>query len=111
MNLPELPTKAEMAPPVVQRSSATRFDDKPQEWDEYQHDPIYSATLPHNIVDGPWSSKEAYIGAHYQILREDGIGPLRKAIEQVRFRPEMNEEDETCIYSDVSHSKSWGKHN
>ncbi|KAK6436820.1 hypothetical protein LTR95_006991 [Oleoguttula sp. CCFEE 5521] len=41
---------------------------------------------------GAWSSKEAYLGAHYELLREDAIQPLRKAVLAFRTEPEQFEE-------------------
>jgi len=64
-NFPEVPMTSEIwsatdpsrdAPPVQ------------EDWNEYQRDADYSATLPHNIIEGPWPSKAEYLGAHYQIV-------------------------------------------
>jgi helicase required for RNAi-mediated heterochromatin assembly 1 len=97
-NLPEIPTKEELMP------NKDRDKDRytPETWNAYQEDPIYDPNLPHNIIDGPWPSTMEYLGAHYQILREDAIAPLRTSIQQFRDDPKMNDSRETHIYTDVS---------
>ena len=30
---------------------------------------------------------DAYLGAHYDLLREDALRPLREAVSQVKFTP------------------------
>lgn len=98
-NLPEVPSSAEIKPvykdPVI-------VEEEPEEWNAYQQDILYDEKLPHNIIDGPWSSKEAYLGAHYQIIREDSIAPLRNAVTEVQANPMMEDTEETCIYTGVS---------
>ncbi|KAF4633146.1 hypothetical protein G7Y89_g4966 [Cudoniella acicularis] len=98
-NLPETPKKSEICPredePQVRSSS-------PEQWDEYQKDPIYSSRLPHNIIQGPWPSASEYIGSHYQILREDAIAPLRGAVTEFRRRPQMMESRDFYIYTHVN---------
>lgn len=93
-NLPEVPTSAEIMPEEVV---------KPQEekWDDYQKEFLYDEKLPTNKIHGPWSSKEAYIGAHYQIHREDAIACLRKSINHFKRYPGMMETQETAIYTNV----------
>lgn len=95
-NLPEIPTKHEIMPDPVDLS------DCEEEWDDYQRDPLYNPSLPTNNVEGPWTSKAAYIGAHYEILREDGIASLRDAVAAVKKNPSMSDHDDICIYTDVS---------
>jgi helicase required for RNAi-mediated heterochromatin assembly 1 len=98
-NLPEVPTKAEVMPKndddADQRSNE-------ESWDDYQNDPIYDPNLPKNIVNGPWPSKQEYISAHYQILREDAVAPLREAIKYFRQHRHMDDDNSTCIYTHVS---------
>lgn len=48
---------------------------------------------------------DAYLSAHYELLREDTIGPLREAICHVRKGPDLNEDafkSTVGIYQDVS---------
>jgi helicase required for RNAi-mediated heterochromatin assembly 1 len=74
-------------------------------WDRYQKEPLYDQNLPHNIVDGPWPSKEAYLGAHYQILREDAIASLRRAVLEFKKCPLLVDDTEICVYKDVRHPR------
>ncbi|RFU29613.1 hypothetical protein B7463_g6744, partial [Scytalidium lignicola] len=94
-NLPEIPTKREIMPDPPDPS------DYEEEWDDYQRDPLYNPSLPMNIVDRPWTSKAAYIGAHYQIVREDGIVSLRDVVASVKKDPMRSGSDDICIYTDV----------
>ncbi|TAQ85205.1 hypothetical protein B7494_g6473 [Chlorociboria aeruginascens] len=98
-NLPEIPDKSEIIPDIE--------EPQPQEerWDDYQHAstdgtiPKYS--LPENITKGPWPSKAAYIGAHYQILREDAIASLRKSVAEFKDFPDMDDSKDTHVYTDI----------
>ena len=74
-NLPEVPTSDEIMPHSFSNPNSTS-----EPWNEYQQDPVYDDALPHNIIDGPWPSKEDYIGAHYQICRKDAIAPLQRSV-------------------------------
>ena len=60
--------------------------------------------LPANRIDGPWKSKDKYLKAHYSLLREDAVSPLRDAVDQFRRSPEMTENDNkvVSIYERVS---------
>ncbi|KAK0105476.1 hypothetical protein ONS96_004862 [Cadophora gregata f. sp. sojae] len=98
-NLPEVPSSAEIKPaykdPVI-------VEEEPEEWDAYQQEIVYNEKLPRNIVDGPWPSKEAYIGAHYQLTREDSNAPLRNAVTEVQANPSMDDTGDTCIYTGLT---------
>ena len=61
--------------------------------------------LPANKIDGPWKNKDKYLKAHYSLLREDAVSPLRDAVDQFRRSPEMSENDNkvVSIYERVSH--------
>ncbi|RDL41661.1 p-loop containing nucleoside triphosphate hydrolase [Venustampulla echinocandica] len=98
-NLPEIPNKNEICPRV---DALVEARVEPEQWDDYQRDPIYNPTLPENTIQGPWPSKADYIGAHYQILREDAIAPLRKAVAEYKRRPNMMEAGDTHIYTHVT---------
>jgi helicase required for RNAi-mediated heterochromatin assembly 1 len=93
-NLPEIPDKIELMPEGEEVEQ--------EEWDSYQKDPTYNRHIPHNIVDRPWDSKEDYLRAHYQILREDAIASLRNSIKSYRANPDMAGDDSTNIYTEVS---------
>ena len=97
-NLPEIPSAAEICPPKKNEDEV----EEEEEWNAYMTDPIYDPDLPTNPIDRPWDSKISYIGAHYQILREDAISPLRRAVAAVQRNPEMMDDDEVCQYIHVS---------
>lgn len=60
--------------------------------------------LPANKIDEAWKNKDKYLKAHYNLLREDAVSPLRDAVELFRRTPEMMENDSTVvsIYEKVS---------
>lgn len=41
-------------------------------------------SIPRNITESAWESKEQYLSAHYELIREDAVLPLRAAVHQVR---------------------------
>lgn len=60
-----------------------------------------------NKIDTPWDSKEQYLGAHYGLVREDAIAPLRDAVAEVKNQPnlmEQNSTDNAAIYEKVGHT-------
>src|SRR5277367_3580477 len=85
--LPEIPTAREILGPT-ERSRNKWFSDDDCKDDSKDKD---KTTLPHNIIDRPWDSIGAYIGAHYQLLREDAIAPLRQAVSLYRSQPAMKD--------------------
>lgn len=95
---PEIPAPSELMP----KEDKTDFFVEPEPWNTYQQEPVYNKDLPHNIVKGPWPSKEEYIAAHYQILREDAIASLRASVKSFRRNPEMYDDKFTHVYTDVS---------
>ena len=57
-----------------------------------------------NRVSAPWDSVDQYLEAHYGLLREEAITPLRNAVASVRQFPETMEKDSdqnACIYEKV----------
>ncbi|KAL8795459.1 MAG: hypothetical protein Q9195_002048 [Heterodermia aff. obscurata] len=63
-----------------------------------------SIELEVNRVHAAWESKEKYLEAHYRLLREDAVTPLRSAVFEMRENPRMTEEDsfeQTAIYEKV----------
>ncbi len=58
-------------------------------------------TPPDNYIDKPWKSKEDYLRAHYELLREDTLRGLRDAIREVRMMPQMGDSNITSIYDKV----------
>jgi helicase required for RNAi-mediated heterochromatin assembly 1 len=97
-NLPEVAKKSEICPDVDPIAAKLA---QQEAWNDYQNEPGYEITLPENIIDGPWGSKEDYIGAHYQILREDVVGPLRRAVSEFKQHPDMLEGNGVGIYTHV----------
>ncbi|KAL3493190.1 P-loop containing nucleoside triphosphate hydrolase protein [Aspergillus germanicus] len=57
--------------------------------------------LEPNKIDGPWESKEAYLKAHYDLIREDAVAPLRDAVATFKCDPDMGDDKNTCIYEKV----------
>lgn len=60
----------------------------------------YVHMLP-NIITGPWQSSDEYLQAHYELLREDSVAPLRDAVAWVRSHPQMMDSGYVCIYEKV----------
>ena len=54
-----------------------------------------------NQIQGPWPSVGAYLEAHYELLREDAVAPLRDSVAYVRATPKMMDSPDTCIYEKV----------
>lgn len=108
-NLSELPSSEEIMPkkqpdidqPVEGRSRS----ESPEKWDDYQREPVYDLRLPKNIIEGSWGSKMDYVGSHYQLLREDAIAALRRSVGEVHRKPDMIDDNDTCIYTHVSQVK------
>ncbi len=57
--------------------------------------------VPVNLIRGPWASKEDYLSAHYELLREDAVAPLRDAVAEVKELPTMMDNQNICIYENV----------
>jgi hypothetical protein len=56
-------------------------------------DPVDNAVIMRgNKLIGPWESKDAYLGAHFEMLREDVSKPLREAVRWVRKFPTDGED-------------------
>lgn len=97
---PEIPSSAEI---LGQRE----VDDLDQEDEQalrklYGVSPEEQPGLPLNLVGRPWDNPASYIGAHYQLLREDSVYPLRKAVAEVQADPTMKDSSDTAIYTHVS---------
>lgn len=60
-----------------------------------------------NHINGPWPSKESYLRAHYELLREDSVAPLRDAVAYVRDEPRMMDSKTVSIYEKVCHKFSF----
>ena len=62
-----------------------------------------------NKIDSPWDSKEQYLEAHYELVREDAVAPLRDAVAEVKNEPNLIEQDSTnsaAIYEKVGHTST-----
>ncbi|PYI06160.1 ATP binding protein [Aspergillus sclerotiicarbonarius CBS 121057] len=67
-------------------------------FDSTEDDYVELAT---NRVEGPWKSRDAYLKAHYELLREDAIAPLRDAVAYVREDLRMMDSKTVSIYDKV----------
>lgn len=54
--------------------------------------------IPPNKIDGAWKSKDKYLKAHYNLLREDAVSPLRDAVDLFRQTPDMMENDNGVVW-------------
>jgi helicase required for RNAi-mediated heterochromatin assembly 1 len=54
--------------------------------------------LAANKIKGKWKSKEKYLRAHYELLREDAVSPLREAVDTFRQDPDMMDSQSVSIY-------------
>ncbi|POS84017.1 hypothetical protein EPUL_003631 [Erysiphe pulchra] len=97
-NLPDVPSIEE----ILGVENSPNFTLESEDWNEYQNDPTYYPELPQNIVNSPWKSTKEYITAHYKILREDAIASLRNAVQTFKRRPNMLEDDQIYIYTEVT---------
>lgn len=60
-----------------------------------------------NKIDSAWDSKEQYLEAHYELVREDAVAPLRDAVAEVKNEPNLTEQDSTdsaAIYEKVDYA-------
>lgn len=80
--LPEIPSGAEINPGSIYGAT-------------------YIEALPENIMNGPWGSKEAYIGSQYQLLRYDAIYPLLDSVRSYKENPGTSDLQTTSIYTNV----------
>ncbi len=58
---------------------------------------------------GSWDSKDEYLETHFHLLRQDTLGPLRAAVEELRAAPFMTEkgsEENANIYESVRRSSA-----
>lgn len=60
------------------------------------------ADLPHNNINAPWPSKEAYLATQYAILRREATEGLRHAVNSFRSAPNIRDNDALCVYKKVS---------
>ncbi len=58
--------------------------------------------LPHNSIDRPWASKEAYLEAQYKILRREGVEGLRYSTNCFKRDHQMADDKNTCVYTEAS---------
>lgn len=57
--------------------------------------------LATNKIVGPWGSKEEYLKAHYELLREEAVAPLRDAVAIFRNDPDMDDNKDLSVYEKV----------
>ncbi len=58
--------------------------------------------LPHNHITQPWDCKTEYLAVLYKILRKEGVEGLRFAVENFTENPHMSDNQNTCVYTNVS---------
>jgi helicase required for RNAi-mediated heterochromatin assembly 1 len=56
-------------------------------------DPDAEIEIPVNNIGGPWQSITEYLSAHYRLLREDAVAPLRNVVSEVRAETGIMEKD------------------
>ncbi|OKL64232.1 hypothetical protein UA08_00707 [Talaromyces atroroseus] len=54
-----------------------------------------------NQISGAWESREEYLSAHYELLREDSVALLRDAVAYLKEEPTLNDTHEICVYEKV----------
>jgi helicase required for RNAi-mediated heterochromatin assembly 1 len=96
--LPEIPSSGEIMGNRIE--PANIYDSDDDDDDLLQQDD--TTNLPVNITDGPWNSIGEYVGSHYQLLREDAVGPLRHALSIYRSTPSMGDTEDVAIYTHVN---------
>ncbi|KAK1701562.1 helicase required for RNAi-mediated heterochromatin assembly 1 [Colletotrichum godetiae] len=52
-------------------------------------------------LNAVYPAKSAYLRAQYDLLRFEGVEPLRRAVQEYKSAPEMAENTEASIYTDV----------
>ncbi|KAJ5735908.1 uncharacterized protein N7483_001033 [Penicillium malachiteum] len=57
--------------------------------------------LQPNCTTKPWGSTGEYMGAHYALLREDSVAPLRDAVAYMRADPSMVDTKDVVVYEKV----------
>jgi hypothetical protein len=93
-SLPELPTSEE-----IMGTYGVNSDPRTNNRVDVENRIPY---LPTNIIDAPWADKLQYIGAHYRLIREDGISPLRSAVAEFKTNSEFIDSRNFCVYNHVS---------
>lgn len=92
------PRPTEVKPPASwvtcgEIPTSNEIMDITEQWQETDpHD--NSIVMRGNKLIGSWESKDAYLGAHFEMLREDASRPLREAVRWVRNFPEAGEDRE-----------------
>lgn len=98
-NLPEVPSSEEILQDV--RWEDLSAPEQPLDYQKLAEPTEFDPRLPHNTIDGSWSSKEEYLGFHYRILREDAVAPLRQSVAAFKKNHDMRDTQDTSIYTDV----------
>ncbi|KAF7955588.1 hypothetical protein EAE96_004514 [Botrytis aclada] len=98
-NLPEIPTSEEILEDVSWQDKDG--PEQPMDYQRLAEPKEFDPRLPHNNINGAWSSKVGYLGFHYQILREDAVAPLRQSVAEFKTNNDMSDTQDTSIYTDV----------
>jgi helicase required for RNAi-mediated heterochromatin assembly 1 len=54
-----------------------------------------------NQIRGPWPAVHTYLKAHYDLLREDAVSPLRDAVAYFKETPSMGDSASVSVYEKV----------
>ena len=76
----------------------------PEELTEDGDDPETEIEIPVNNIAGPWGSITEYLSAHYRLLREDAVAPLRGVVSELRVETgilEKDSQENASIYEKV----------
>ena len=87
---------AEIADQPAGQSHWTGFREIPSSsevFDEGRTEHGTALELTENTIVGPYLSKEEYLEVHYRLLREDAVAPLRDAVSEIQFYPQLLEKD------------------
>lgn len=77
LDKPEIPSPSEVLPKTQIYAQESLIE-------------VSDSLRPHK-VEGAYESNDEYLGTTYELLREDAIRPLRKAIAEIRKDPYRNE--------------------
>lgn len=77
LSMPEIPSAAE----IMGLDEDGNLDEAEDE-----------VTLQSNNIAGPWEDRDTYLRAHWHLLREDVVAPLRDAVAFMQDNPHRDEE-------------------
>ena len=63
-----------------------------------------AVSIPSNKIHKPWRTRESYFMSHYELLKEDTVAPLRGAVAKVKNNKDKKDDQQICVYENVSSS-------